>query len=551
MPVSGGRSALITGLTNPPLAVGADRRLCLAREGDEPLGMTRHEGDTEREIIAGRLLAAAATAAAIGLAVLLVHIARARGPWLDEFWSIWAITPSAARQPLLERWLSDVHPVIWPILTWVTGDLLGDDMASRRLAANGLALLATLAGAAVLWRARPANGAFLFLFLTAVLGTPIVALGFGDYRPYFAHICAFSLALAFWVHVQQDVRDYDRRRDRAPFVVGAMGIFLSLTFHYVGAFIASIAIAFLILILALQKRRGWALRVGAAAGAGWLFMLLMVALQYPRWQSYLDVRWIKTPPEHAWLIELYMIVFPFYFTPAMALVAFAGWRINLGAGSEVRRIVLPFVATIVISGGLLYAANLRTPIIVDRYLLLWIPLLCGTVAAMGAPVFDARWMAPALLAMLAVSGIRTARLPERLPSWADGTARVAARVRACPATRVYWMSSWQMGDDRDSRAGRRELQAFGLGYARQARAAGFTAQPLPEDERIDVRGAACPTLVWLEHAPTPPFPDTQTFLDASRIRITGLPAGERPVLHQHRAAKILVIPPGMPASPAQ
>lgn len=513
--------------------------------------MNADQQSAQRAPVQGRPLMLAVSIAAIGLVTLLIHVARARGPWLDEFWSIWAITPSVARQSLLERWLSDVHPVIWPILTWATGDLLGDDIASRRIAANGLALLATLAGAAILWRARPANGAFLFLFLTAVVGTPVVALGFGDYRPYFAHICAFSIALAFWVHVQQDLRDYDWREDRAALRVGAVGIFLSLTFHYVGAFIASIAIAFLILILILQNRRGWALRVGAAAGAGWLFMLLMVALQYSRWQSYLDVRWIKTPPEHAWLIELYMIAFPFHLTPAMALVVFAGWRINLGAGTEVRRIVLPFVATILVSGALLYAANLRAPIIVDRYLLLWIPLLCGAVAAMSAPVFDPRWMAPALLAMLAVSGIRTARLPEELPSWTDGTARVAARVRACPATRVYWMSSWQMGEDRHSRAGRRERQVFELGYDRQSRAAGFSAQPLPEDDRIDVRGASCPTLVWLEHAPTPALPNAEAFLATSQIRITGLPPGERPELHQHRAAKILVIPPGMQSRLAQ
>lgn len=490
----------------------------------------------------GRLFAAASLAAALALAALLVTIAQGRGPWFDEFWSIWSITPSASPTPLVERWLSDVHPVLWPLWTWAIGDLLGDGIVARRLAANGLALLAALVGAAVLWRARPANGPFLFLFLVAVIGTPAIALAFGDYRPYFAHVCAFAVALAFWVHLQQDLEDYRPGADRVVLCVGAIAVFVSLGFHYVGALIASIAIAILLLQLWLQGRRGWAMRVGAAAAAAWSFMLVSVVLQYPRWQQYLDVHWIKTTPAEAVLIELSAFLFPFYLTPGLALVACAGWRINVGVGSEVRRIVLPFLATILISGAAIFVFNLITPMLVDRYLMLWIPLLCGACAALAAPVFDVRWMAPALLAMLAVSAVRTEALLDHLTGWSDGTARVAARVRACPATRVYWMSSWRTREYRTSLAGGRGVPIFALGYARQAREAGFSVQPLPDDGRIDMTGATCPTLVWVEHASRKAFGSAQAFLDDAGIVITGLSPASPARFGQYRNARILVVP---------
>lgn len=500
-------------------------------------------GQAERGSAGGRLLLAASVLGLLLAGAMLARIAATRGPWLDEFWSLWAITPSAASIPLIERWLSDVHPIVWPLWTWGIGDLLGDAIVARRLAANGLALLVALAGAAVLWRARPANGPFLFLFFVAVIGTPAIALAFGDYRPYFAHICAFAVTLAFWVHLQQDMEEYRPGTDRRVLWVGAIAVFLSLTFHYVGALIASIALAILIVQLWLQGRRGWALRVGAAAVTAWSFMLVSLALQYPRWQQYLDVHWIQTTPAEALLIELSAILFPFYLTPAMALVACAGWRINVGAGSDARRIVLPFLATILISGAAIFVLNLITPMLVDRYLMLWIPLLCGTGAALAAPVFDVRWMAPALLAMLALSATRTVTLLDHLTGWSDGTARVAARVRACPATRVYWMSSWRTRDYRASRAGQRGVPIFALGYARQARDAGFSVQPLPDDGRIDMAGATCPTLVWVEHASQMAFRDAQAFLDDAGIVISGRAAGGPARLDQYRDARILVVPP--------
>lgn len=491
----------------------------------------------------GRLFAMASIGAAIALAALLVTVARERGPWFDEFWSIWSITPEASATPLLERWLSDVHPIVWPLWTWATGNLPGDGMVARRLAANGLALLAATGGAAILWRARPANTPFLFLFFVAVLGTPAVALAFGDLRPYFVHVCAFAVALAFWVHLQQDLQDFRPREDRAVFWAGGIAILLSLSLHYVGALIASIAIAILVLQLWLQRRRGWAVRVGAVAAAGWSFMLASVALQFPRWQQYLDVHWIQTTPAQAVLIELSSIVFPFYLTPAMALVACAGWRINLGIGSEARRIVVPFVATVLISGAALFVLNAITPMLIDRYLMLWIPLLCGACAALAAPVFDARWMAPALLVMLGVSGARTLGLLDHLSGWRDGTDRVAALVRSCPTSRVYGMSSWRTRDYRTSRAGQRGLPIFALGYARQAQAAGFAVRPLPDDGRLDLSGTTCPTLIWVEHAAQRPPQGARAFLADAGIVVTGLPADARLRLEHRRDARILIVPP--------
>lgn len=493
---------------------------------------------------APRRLTAAASGVGLAIAcVLLVRIAAARGPWLDEFWSLWAITSSAAAAPLFERWLSDVHPIVWPALSWAVGDVAGNELPARRIAVNGLAFLFWMAGSAVLWRARSANAPFLFAFAVAVIGTPMIAITFADYRPYFAHVCAFSLALAAWTHIQQDELDYRPGEDRAVLAVAAPAIFLSLTFHYVGALIASIAVALFLFILWRQGRRGWALRLGAAAVAGWLFMLVSVAVQSTHWRDYLDVRWILTTPAEAALLQLYVATYPFYLTPALALILLAGWRLNIGSSPALHRVALPALATILLSGAVLFLVNLKTPIVLERYLLLWVPLLCVSVAAIAAPVLDLRWGAPLLLGLLLYSGTQTVRQAPQLESWRDGTRQVAAHARTCPTTRIYWITPWNFSTARRSRAGERERQAYVLGHAWQAARHGFTAQSLPDSDIIDMRGANCPTLVWVEHYPRPTYSSPEAFLAAAHIRVEGLATGARLRLIQPHAARILVITP--------
>lgn len=508
--------------------------------------MTGTEGQAER-MAANRLPIAIALAAGLIAGVMLVRIAATRGPWLDEFWSLWAITPSAASTPLVERWLSDVHPIVWPALAWAVGDLAGDDLWARRIAVNGLGWLLWMAGSAVLWRARPANAPFLVAFAVAVIGTPMIALSFADFRPYFVHVSAFSLLLAIWAHLQQDDRDYAPDRDRAVLAIAMPAVLLSLTLHYVGALIASVAVALFLAILWRQHRRGWALRLGIAAAAGWIFMLASVALQSMRWRAYLDVRWIDTTPGEAALLGLHVVISALYLTPALALILLAGWRLNLGPSPALRRVAVPAMAAILVSGGILFLVNLATPILIERYLLLWVPLLALAVAAVAAPVLDLRWAGPLLLGLLLLSGGRAVVQSPGLESWRDGTRQVAALARACPGTRVYWLSAWRFSPAHESRAARRERQAYVLGYGWQAARHGFAAQPLPEDGVVDMRGARCPTLIWVEHFPTPVFASAEAMRTAARIRLIGLAPGARPSLLQPPAARILVVPPSAPA----
>lgn len=505
--------------------------------------MTETEGQAERGSAGGRLLLALSLCGGLFAGAMLVRIAATRGPWLDEFWSLWAITPSAASTPLIERWLSDVHPIVWPVLAWGIGDAAGNELPARRIAVNGIAWLLWMAGSAVLWRARPANAPFLFAFAVAVIGTPMIALSFADFRPYFVHVCAFALLLAAWAHLQQDARDYAPGRDRIVLAVAAPAVLLSLTLHYVGALIASVTVALFLVILWRQQRRGWVLRLGAAAGLGWAFMLVSAALQSVRWRSYLDVRWIDTTPGEAALLGVHIVTSAFYLTPAFALALLAGWRLNLGQSPALSRVALPALGAILVSGALLFLINLASPMLIERYLLLWVPLLCVAVAAVAAPVLDPRWAAPLLLGLLLYSGGSAVRQSSGLESWRDGTREVAKMTRACPGTRVYWMSAWRFSPAHDSRAARRERQAYLLGYGWQAARHGFAAEPLPDDGVIDLRGARCPTLLWVEHFPTPRFTSAGAMLAAARIRLVGLAPGDRPLLLQPPAARILVIPP--------
>lgn len=512
-------------------------------EGHDGNGMTGTGGQAGRGSAGGRLLLAASALGVLLSGAMLARIAATRGPWLDEFWSLWAITPSAASIPLIERWLSDVHPIVWPALAWGLGDVAGNELPARRIAVNGIAWLLWMAGSAVLWRARPANAPFLFAFAVAVIGTPMIALSFADFRPYFVHVCAFALLLAAWAHLQQDARDYAPGQDRAVLAVAAPAMLLSLTLHYVGALIASVTVALFLVILWRQQRRGWALRLGATAGLGWVFMLVSAAVQSSRWRSYLDVRWIDTTPGEAALLGVHVVTSAFYLTPAFALALLAGWRLNLGPSPALRRVALPALGAVLVSGALLFLLNLASPVLIARYLLLWVPLLCVAVAAVAAPVLDRRWTPPLLLGLLLYSGGTAVRQSPGLESWREGTREIAARAGACPGTRVYWLSAWRFSPAHDSRAARRERQAYVLGYGWQAARHGFVAEPLPEDGVIDLRGARCPTLVWVEHFPTPRFASAEAMLAAARIRLVGLAPGARPLLLQPPAARILVIPP--------
>ncbi len=436
-------------------------------------------------------------------AIVLPMVALNRSVWIDEFWTLWAIAPAGSGQDLVRRWLSDVHPILHAGWAWLIGDAAGDDIGLRRLATNGPAALMLFGGVLSLWRAVPQNGTFYWLFLAALFGAPDVVLSFGEYRLYFAHVCAVALLLAFWFHVLSLGTDYDPGRNRPALFIGVISILLSIALHFIATLIASLAVLGMLVNFYRARQRGWALRCAAAAVAAWAFVLVSLAVQAPLWRGFMDVTWIGTSPADAALMYTRLLGDALFLSPATLLIAAVLWSARRSGGQsddpKARGFAALALLTVLASGAVLFVLNWAHPMLMPRYLVLWIPLICAALAALAAPVLRSPSASTIMVVVLALSAFRISGEVARLPGWEAGTRKVAAHVRRCPETRVYWLSPWRLTPARDARVAMRETEALRIGYERQARSAGFEVREVPASGVIQAPAGRCPVLIWVEH----------------------------------------------------
>ncbi len=95
---------------------------------------------------------------------ILIYSALHRGPWLDEFWSLWVSDDAISFESILKtRWLVDVHPPMFPAFVYAASKLIPLNIISGRFF-NLIPLLLSAAFLTYVFVIDRRMRQFLFLF---------------------------------------------------------------------------------------------------------------------------------------------------------------------------------------------------------------------------------------------------------------------------------------------------------------------------------------------------------------------------------------------------
>jgi hypothetical protein len=488
------------------------------------------------------------TTLALALASIVISLVAAltRGPWIDEFWTLFAIdrhlSLSAAFQ---QRWLTDVHPPLFYFVSRLLAAALGDDVAILRLQ-NAIAmagLLAFFLYAHMTWK-----NVERFLPLCAVLTfSSYFATGyFAEYRSYYAQfvsgICCYGCAYAL---LRGDVLAGARDR-RITTVIFAVTAVLLVNLHFVTTLLMAVSFAGLAAVALLLGERRLAVLICAVGLLAAAPLVVTLVLQASSLLGKAGGRfWINTGLFGALSILVGSIAKGIGLN-LMACVA-AG-RVLLGrSGADVsggaakdRVIGAALLGLATGSLGILLLLNLYTPIIIDRYLVLCsAAIICGLAIVAQAAVFSRRGgFAMVVANAVLFLGISGHKLVEE-PRWNASAALIGAEVADCPSSVVEAFTFPHAG------ALPNEASVFALGYGYLAARYGFRvrmARPGAPIARDDA--GKCPTLLWTEHVPwtTQPAPDgpDALVLDAARQALGPIDLGGA-VVEQTKTGALVVL----------
>uniref|UniRef100_UPI00226A53E5 hypothetical protein n=1 Tax=unclassified Methylobacterium TaxID=2615210 RepID=UPI00226A53E5 len=126
------------------------------------------------------------------MAVIAVWAAWQRGPWLDEFWTLWLSKHDVPLTAAVrERWLIDVHPPFFTGVNWLVQTWAGDSILVRRLM-NFLPLIASLLLATAVCRRYPNNKNYIIICAFMIVTSPVSSYNMTEIRSYFTQICCMT-----------------------------------------------------------------------------------------------------------------------------------------------------------------------------------------------------------------------------------------------------------------------------------------------------------------------------------------------------------------------
>ncbi|MFC3173226.1 hypothetical protein ACFOD9_03055 [Novosphingobium bradum] len=471
---------------------------------------------------ATRIIRAAVAVLVLALAGALAWAMAARGPWYDEFFTLYVTSrPETFTEALGRHWLADNHPPLFYALADLA-DLagwLGPAVEQRRLV-NALIGLAALGGGwAVTRGARTEFRLLAAFYLAALVAQPTVLVHGAELRSYFLSLAACAvLVLAL-------VRFYAEPRPGASRLALWLAMVVAFNTHIATSLIAGALVA-AFLAVALARRRGDFVRaVLPPALVGGALFVAVTAVQWPHWEANTRAFWIAPGLFAArWGIEVFVLA-----ALRANLIVLAGGALGLGllGWRALRREISPradCVLALVLGTGFALAMIVAIhlvlrPFVVDRYLVGLVPAL-AMVLALGVAALAGRWPRLGLALLLAATAASllalwaNARETAARPSWNGTAALIAAEIRRCPATVVHHDAMWNEPVAALAPAENRQVLPFA--YALMAARHGFMLEPAAS--RRVAKG--CPTLFWTEHGQAP----GEAALLA-RLKATGYPLG--------------------------
>lgn len=459
-------------------------------------------GSSPANALAGRGGALAAVLVGAVFLALLLYATFTRGPWYDEFFTLYVASPRFGwAEALRQHWLTDNHPPLFYALSRTTS-WLGDTVEPRRLL--NLLFLAAIIGWLVLLARRAAGWHLaLLLFGIALAGSPVTLFYGTELRSNFMALASgvmvcTGLAVMAGPHMQIP----SRRGSLALLAV----LLLAFNTHFTASVLTgSVALAFLArLALARDWRKaGWLVTLCVLAG---LPLLVTLAVQFTRIEANTQSFWLPAgftaarwavQAEIEWILASNVLI-----TVAAAfaaVVALATPRRRSALRDPKASAALTLLAGAALGTALLLVIHMWRPIVIARYLVTMVPPILLALSIGAAAVFDrlkanhARLLL-AVTVLIAFSAMgRSMEMLSREPSW-NGTAKaIAALVAQCPGTLVHADMHWNEPVRAMAPADNRTVMP--MAYAMVAKANRFALEP-DGSRRM---AAQCPTVFWTEH----------------------------------------------------
>lgn len=323
------------------------------------------------------------TRAAVALVLVCAVVAGfaqvpGRDTWMDEVWSMFLSDPSIPIGSLIfDRWAYDIHPPLFMLLARAYRSLVADQIVAARLL-NLLVLIPALAYVVSVWRRAPSSRFVIAMFTPIFCGGMFFVHYPAEFRVYFMLILVSAVyALASWRAVPAALRGTAISAiDLAALMVSA---FLLMSLHVLAVPFV-LGHAGLIALLMLKGGR----RDALLALRGYWLVLAMALLSLAGFYLFIENFEQGTTAGGSWIRELslpkaVLRVSKWLFMMAPGVVALAiianGFMRRSGAIADdearadpAERVWLATTLLAIIGFvALVLVANLRTPLMVDRY----------------------------------------------------------------------------------------------------------------------------------------------------------------------------------------
>lgn len=462
--------------------------------------------------------------AAFGFYFLLAIIALAyaalhKGVGIDEAYSQFAASHDVPLAVLWrERWLNDVHPGGYYLLSWLLDPLTGSNVRLARLW-NMLPLSLTALGLWSIAGEQHRKPAIVVMIL--LVGSALPFDYFISHRSYYWIVCSVAVAAFAMCAV------LDRPAVTAK-IVGPLAVasILALNLQFLCAFFFAIGAAVFLVQFWLTGNRRWAVVLAACLTAGCIAMLAQVWIQYPALDYYHRTFWATTTTSEA-LIALG--------SAAALTIASSGlmWVYLLvhRDGSRIAfMLCLGAVAAIWISGLLL---NVWRPLLIRQYVSPLVSFLIVGAAFFGSKIMDRpRWLAALLIGEITTFTFYSA-MRSRVQDQDEIAALVADAVAACPSSVVIGLSPRMAGQVEPIR---NVTDAFYRSdYRHLADDHGFSLGNRPD--------AKCPLILWAEWF-QPNLPVAEMARRAGLSLSTG--QADRATTDDRHYGFVVSIPPRLP-----
>ena len=442
-----------------------------------------------------------------------------RGPWLDEFWTLWL---SAHDAPLAEifwqRWMADLHPPLFSLMHWLAEPWAGDSYVRHRmLNLVPLAWCALLVG--LVLRRHPAAAPMVCVFLVCFLSLPVMTEYFAEMRSYFSLMCLLFALLGCVMVIHGAEHDLDRAHDLPLLVFTGVTVVVSLNLNYIGTAVSGLVGAAAVVAFALTGKRRWAVALVGLMAVAMIPLVGLLVIQQRVLSDAAANYWVSGTLSDALLtirrtVKRGVVANPVALLAVGLVLAGAAvqalrgraieaapagwWKTALGhlrmQRRQVQLVLLLGVAGAGFSAFMLLA-HLQQPIVTGRYLLGLQVVAAGVVAVLCSHLVARRWTwVVAMLVVAALGQHATSREVAAEPRWRSSFELMQRELANCASAEVFAAEFPRTAIMANETAARR------FGQVHMARWHGIDAKFVePGPSGIPARAEACPALVWVEH----------------------------------------------------